>query len=162
MIPILVIDEENIKEQWKSEEDQKQVMEICQTNFLMDSDLPVYSCDSEFVKLGVFKRYSGIDRDFDLEGHYGYTDSAQSLEKYLKNQGYLDDEKTAYFIRIYGLSMDNEKYYKHGSYIDLQGVDTQDDYYSWISEHPEDKDKQQYPGLWIAFIVHKLIEKNNE
>ena len=62
MIPILVIDEESIKKHWESEEDQKQVIEIGQTNFLRESDIPVYSCNPEFVKLGIFKRYKGIDK----------------------------------------------------------------------------------------------------
>ena len=59
------------------------------------------------------------------------------------------------------MDMDYEKYYKNGSYINKDGVDTELDYYEYIDEHPEMEVPQDVENKWITFIIRKLKHEEN-
>ena len=79
-------------------------------------------------------------------------DTEAAVEKYL--QDYIDDPDP-YFVELGLMSMDYEKYYKNGSYINEDGVDTGGDYYDIEFET---KPTQQYEGEWVTFAVYRLIQ----
>ena len=83
---------------------------------------------------------------------YGYADTEAAVEKYL--QDYIDDPDP-YFVELGLMSMDYEKYYKNGSYINEDGVDTGEDYYDIEFET---EPTQQYEGEWVKFSVYRLTQ----
>ena len=74
--------------------------------------------------------------------------------KYL--QKYVDDKVNNYFVHFGFMSMDYEKYYKNGTYINKDGIDTDQDYYLYIDKHPEMKIDQEFENKWITYTVRKL------
>lgn len=86
---------------------------------------------------------------------YGYADTEAAVEKYL--QDYKDDDTTQYFVEIGLMDMDYDKYYKNGSYINEDGIDTGEDY--WDIEF-ETEPKQEYEGKWVKFSIYELVPKN--
>lgn len=147
MIPKLELDREFIKKTWENSEEIERLTEVFE---LGPAKIPVYPCEDVWIKSRVFKNFKDIIPIFE----YGYCDSEDILCKYLKS--YIEDKDNNYFVHVGILSMDHEKYYKFGSYINKDGDDTGEDYYNWIREHPEDKDKQQWPGEWIMFSIIKI------
>ena len=89
-------------------------------------------------------RYSLLD--------YGYADTEAAVEKYI--QDYIDDPDP-YFVEVGLMSMDYEKYYKNGSYINEDGEDTDKDY--WDIQF-ETEPKQEHEGYWVKFAVFRLIQ----
>ena len=85
---------------------------------------------------------------------YGYADTEAAVEKYL--QTYIDEPNELYFIELGLMSMDYEKYYKNGSYIDEDGEDTMMDYYDIEFET---EPIQEYEGSWVKFSVY-ILEPN--
>ena len=83
---------------------------------------------------------------------YGYADTEAAVEKYQQN--YIDDPDP-YFVELGLMSMDYEKYYKNGSYINEDGVDTGEDYYDIEFET---EPTQQYEGEWVKFSVYRLTQ----
>ena len=83
---------------------------------------------------------------------YGYADTEAAVEKYLQN--YIDDPDP-YFVEVGLMSMDYDGYYKNGSYINEDGVDTGEDYYDIEFET---EPTQQYEGEWVKFSVYRLIQ----
>ena len=83
---------------------------------------------------------------------YGYADTEAAVEKYL--QDYIDDPDP-YFVEVSLMNMDYDKYYKNGSYINEDGIDTGDDY--WDIEF-ETEPKQEHEGYWVKFAVYRLIQ----
>jgi len=149
MFPKLTIDNESIEKNWKDPDSRNHVLKICEENAL-DDGTPFYTCDDVFVTLGVFNEVKSIKGSLI---DYGYCDTEDALIKYL--EPFKKDSKK-YFLDISLLSMDNEKYYKFGSYINKDGVDTEDDYWYWIDEHPEYKVPQQFEGRWIHFEISEI------
>lgn len=150
MIPVLTVDEKYIDTQWKNKDNAEWVKTVCTTIELFDGT-PVYKCDDFFVQMKVFNEWKDTERTF---FEYGYCDTEDALVKYLKK--YKDDPDNPYFVKIGGMDMDYEKYYKNGSYINKDGVDTESDYYDYIDEHPEMEVKQDVEGKWITFNIYKL------
>lgn len=154
MIPLLTIDEASVHENWKdNEESVTWVMDHCDVVNVDNGKIPCYSCDDNWVKMGVFNEYKDICPLSECY-IYGYCDTEDALVKYL--QQYVDDKENNYFVSVGGMSMDNEKYYKQGSYINKDGVDTGEDYYDYIDEHPEMEVKQDVENTWITFEIYKL------
>ena len=156
MIPELTLDVESIEKNWKDKKDQEEVNKYCKAvRLCSDNDksslIPVYLCSDNWVGLGVYREYKKISESL-IE--YGYCDREEDLELYL--QSYLKDPDNNYFITVGFMSMDYEKYYKNGSYINKNGQDTNDDYWPYIDQHQDEKGRQQYPGKWITFSIHKL------
>jgi hypothetical protein len=154
MIPRLTIDEESVYKNWEGKKDSIEwVKKHCDVVFATNSDIPLYECDNNWVNMGVFKEYKKV---YPLsECHiYGYCDTEESLIKYL--QQYVDDKENNYFVNIGGMSMDYEKYYKFGSYINKDGEDTGMDYYNYIDENPDMKVEQDVKGRWIRFCIYRL------
>lgn len=83
---------------------------------------------------------------------YGYADTEAAVEKYL--QDYIDDPDP-YFVEVSLMNMDYDKYYKNGSYINEDGIDTGEDY--WDIEF-ETEPKQEHEGYWVKFAVYRLIQ----
>lgn len=154
MIPRLTIDEESVYKNWEGNEDSIEwVKDHCDVIFATNSDIPLYGCDNNWVNMEVFKEYKKVCPL--SECHiYGYCDTEESLVKYL--QPFVNDKENNYFVEISGMSMDYEKYYKNGSYINKDGVDTETDYYEYIDEHPEMKVEQDFKNTWIHFTIYKL------
>ena len=150
MFPKLTLDKNSIKNNWKKQEDFDKVCEICKENSL-DDGTPFYTCDDYFVNLGVFNETKKIKESL---VEYGYCDTEDALIKYLEK--FFKKDSKRYFLNIGLLSMDNEKYYKFGSYINKDGVDTEDDYWCWIDEHPEYSVQQQFDGYWITFSISEI------
>ena len=154
MIPKLTIDKESITETWEGKEDSIEfVMNLCDVVYADNNDIPLYTCDESFVDMGVFKEFKKVCPISECF-IYGYCDTEDALIKYL--QKFVDDKENNYFVNIGGMSMDYEKYYKNGSYINKDGVDTETDYYVYIGEHPEMYVKQDIENKWITFNIFKL------
>lgn len=150
MIPNLTIDIDSIHENWKEHpETWGDVEELCAQIKICNGTIPAFQCGEEWIKLGCFKEFKGVDRKC-KENDYGYCDSEEALAKYL--QKYIDSPDN-FFVEVGLLDMEYEKFYKFGSYINADGVDTGNDY-DWDSDAV-----QQYPGFWIRFNVTKLTEK---
>ena len=155
MIPELTLDLEVIKKGWKKKEDQDFVKKTCEAVTLgeLEKGIPVYLCDDSWIGLGVYKeskKVVPVPEFFE----YGYCDTQEALIKYLRP--YIESQE-AYFVSTHLLSRDNEKYYKHGSYINKDGQDTGNDYWDWVDEHPEDEDLQEWEDSWLAFSINKII-----
>ncbi len=157
MIPKLTIDE-NVLLGWKTQKDRDEVKELCKCIEISDDNdtivIPTYFCDELWVNtLKVFKEHKSITgtRDF---YEYGYCDTEDSLVKYLKS--YLDDPDNSYFVTIGFMSMDYEKYYRNGTYVNKDGVKTHKDYWDYIDEHPEMKIKQDFENKWITYCIRKF------
>lgn len=88
--------------------------------------------------------------DIPIDRGFGVT--FKSIAKYLKNNYVNDLEK--YFITCYRTSTDYEKPWKLGSYINLDGENTED----FICPI-EDKKKADEIDYFICFNVFHLIEK---
>jgi hypothetical protein len=88
---------------------------------------------------------------------YGYADTEAAVEKYL--QTYIDEPNESYFVEIGLMSMDYEKYYKNGSYINEDGEDTMMDYWDYWDDS-ENEPTQEYEGNWVKFAVYILEQKN--
>ena len=115
----------------------------------------MYLCGVHWVDVGLFKEYKQSNSV--SEAISGYCDTEDSLAKLL--QKYVDDKENNYFISVGFMDMDWEKYYKAGSYYNKEGVDTEADYYDYISKHPKMKVSQSFENKWITFIIYRLIKK---
>lgn len=155
MLPELTPDTEYIQSNWP-EDCWKEVEKIIEAVALdkLEYGIPVYSCEDYWVKLGVFKEFNGMAPMSDYF-EYGYCDTQESLRKYL--QPLIESEEN-YFVTVGGMSMDNEKYYKQGTYINKYGVDTGEDYWPYIEAHPEMKIEQEFNNKWLTFSIRKLIK----
>lgn len=156
MIPFLTIDEEFVQNTWKDDESSREwVTENCDVVYADNSNVPLYTCDDSWVKMGVFNEYKQILPISEFY-EYGYCDTEDALLKYL--QSYVDDKDNNYFVTIGTMSMDYEKYYKNGTYINKDGVDTKKDYYDYIDEHPQMEVEQDFENKWITFTICKLTK----
>ena len=155
MIPLLTVDKEYIDSNWESKESADWVKDYCKV-ILAGDEIPVYRCDDNWVRMGVFVEYKDVER-VHIFSEYGYCDTEESLVKYLRK--YMEDEENDYFVEVGGMSMDWEKYYKNGSYINKDGVDTGRDYYDYIDENPDMKIDQDVEGRWFTFVIYKLKKK---
>ena len=152
MIPKLTLNLEKIKENWKNKEDQEHVIKICTVGSLGKSKIPVLTGvnNSIFLELGVFNECRKV-LDWGID--YGYADTEEVLSVYLKK--YLEGDKR-YLITTDLMPMDWEKYYKNGSYINKDGVNTEDDYYPYIREHPDMMIPQEHRNYWIQYTVSEI------
>ncbi len=150
MIPKLTLDIDFIESTWKEKKDQEFVKNDCDCVPLKNG-IEVHDCDDMWVEIGVFKEFKKVIKKLVF---YGYCDTEDALLKFI--QQYEDDKEKNYFVEVGGLSMNNEKYYKWGSYINKDGENTHNDYWDWIREHPEDKNKQEFKGKWIRFAIHEI------
>ena len=89
---------------------------------------------------------------------YGYADTEAAVEKYL--QKYIDEPNESYFVEIGLMSMDYEKYYKNGSYINEDGEDTDMDYWDYWDDS-DNEPTQEYEGKWVTFSVY-ILESNTK
>lgn len=157
MLPEFTLDIESIEKNWDSKESQDYVKKICEAASLGDIEdgIPVYNCDDTWFNMGVYKEAKKLTSITDYF-EYGYCDNEESLKKYL--QPLIEEENTRYYVCVHLMSMDYEKYYKNGSYINKDGVDTGDDYWYYIDEHPEMEIDQEWENNWLAFSIRKVAE----
>lgn len=153
MIPNLTFDREAARKNW-SDYDDKEIDDIEKYSVAVqlteDCTFEVHVSDNNWVDMGIYKEFKKTKRE---SVEYGYCSTQAAMAKYL--QKYADDPDKNYYIYAHMLSMDNEKYYKFGSYINNDGVNTEDDY-DWDNE-----EEQQFENEWIAFSVYEL-EKEEE
>lgn len=152
MIPELIIDKDYIKENWNTPEATEETIKLLENRVqLKCSNFPVYLFQEMWITMNVFKQFKNLDKEF---FEYGYGDTEESISKYL--QKYADDKENNYFVYVSLMSMDYEKYYKNGSYINKDDVDTNEDYYEYIDQHPEMEVTQDFENQWIHFCISKL------
>lgn len=156
MIPILEIDNEGIERNWKKKEDQDYIKKTVKPTFLDDSKIPVHLCQDMFLDLDVYVGIKGR-APLDVCHEYGYCDNDAALVKYL--QPYIESPDE-YYVTVTLMSKDYEKYYKNGSYINKDGVDTEDDYWTYADEHPEMVGEEEYKNSWLQFTIYKLVRKD--
>lgn len=152
MIPLLTVDKEYIDANWETKESADWVKDFCEV-ILAGDEIPVYKCDDNWVRMGVFVEYKDVERMSEFS-EYGYCDTEDALVKFLKE--YDIDKDNMYFVEIGGLNMDYEKYYKFGSYVNKDGEDTGMDYYNYIDMNPDMKVDQDVKGKWIRFCIYRL------
>lgn len=87
---------------------------------------------------------------------YGYADSEEAIELYLKK--YIEEPNQEYFIEIGLMSLDCEKWYKNGYYVNEKGEDTGTDYWS-IYQTDHLKEKRQYQNCWVTFSIYEILNK---
>lgn len=85
---------------------------------------------------------------------YVYADTEAAIDKYV--QKYVNDLDNEYYIEVGLLSIDNEKYYKSGPYVNAEGKDTGFDY--WDFYDSADDVTRDYEGYWVSITVY-LIQK---
>lgn len=100
--------------------------------------------------------YYGCENVTAILDEYGYADTEAAIEKYLKQ--YMDDPEHNYLIEVGLMRKDYEKYYKYGSYINADGVDTGEDFYDLYNT--DDEPKTDYENSWITVAVYELVEHN--
>ncbi len=99
--------------------------------------------------------YYGCENYTALIYEYGYADTEAAVEKYLKQ--YVDDTERNYFVEVGIMSKDYEKYYKSGSYINADGVDTGEDFYDiYDGDYEPETD---YENAWVTVTVYELVTK---
>ena len=99
--------------------------------------------------------YKGYENRRAIIHDYGYADTEASIEKYV--QQFIDDPDNEYFIELGLMSKDNDKYYKNGTYIDENGIDTGKDFYAI---HNSDFNvESEYENSWVTVTIFKIVEK---
>lgn len=101
--------------------------------------------------------YKGYENCCALIYEYGYADTEAAIEKYV--QQYIDDPNNEYFIEIGLMSKDYEKYYKNGTYIDENGIDTGEDFYDIYTDGFEPE--AQYENSWVVVTIFKIERNDN-
>ena len=154
MIPKLTINEGKIDEIWKEKEFSDYVKEALNP-ILLNDGTEVYMYYADFIDFGVFNEFNSLKPISEFY-NYGYCDTEDALIRYLEQ--YKKDSEN-YIVFLSFMSMDYEKYYKNGTYINKDGTDTREDYYYYIDEHPEMKVPQEIENKWICFTIRKLNKK---
>ena len=154
MIPILTIDEESVSRNWQGNEESIQwVKNHCAPLHASNSTIPLYKCADEWVKMKVFNEFKETFPVTEFH-EYGYCDTEEALTRHL--EPYVNDRDSNYMVTVDTISMDNEKYYKFGTYVNKDGIDTNQDYYDYMDKHPEMKTEQDIKNKWITFAITKL------
>lgn len=162
MIPRLTLDIEKINKYWPKKEDNDWALKYygdCALGLSQDQCkeseafgyIPIFRCDNDAIKVGIYKESNQV---LDSLLDYGYCDTEEALEKYL--QTYFQDPDHYYFINFGFMPLDYEKPWKMGSYVNKDGIDTEDGYWNWIETHPADKGMQQFPGLFITYAISEI------
>ena len=99
--------------------------------------------------------YHGCENCKALIYEYGYADTEAAIEKYLKQ--YADDPERNYFIEVGLMNKDYENYYKNGTYINADGVDTGEDFYDIYDGDYEPE--TEYENAWVTVTVYELVTK---
>lgn len=101
--------------------------------------------------------YKGYDNCRAIIHEYGYADTEAAIEKYV--QQFINDPDNEYFIEIGLMSKDYEKYYKNGTYIDENGIDTGEDFYDIYTDGSEPE--TQYENSWVVVTIFKIERNDN-
>ena len=96
--------------------------------------------------------YKGYENCRAIIHEYGYADTEAAIEKYV--QQFIDDPDNEYFIELGLMSKDNDKYYKNGTYIDENGIDTGEDFYDIYKDGIEPE--TQYKNSWVTVTIFKI------
>ena len=141
-------------ESWP-EEHREEVTKTFNKQFALNGnkDIMCHPCNAN-CHIFAFKGYENYRTSL-LD--YGYADTEAAVEKYL--QQYIDEPNELYFVELGLMSMDYDKYYKNGSYINEDGEDTEMDYWDYW-DNSDDKPTQEYEGSWVKFTVYILESKN--
>jgi len=153
MIPVLKLNNDAIDKNWPRKEDQDFIKKRCAPVFLEGTEIPVYLSDDNFITLDVYEGVKGrvLHQEF---FDYGYCNNDAALAKYL--QKYIDD-KDEYYVHVNLMSKDYEKYYKNGSFINKDGINTGEDYWDYKERYPDMVGEEEYGNNWIHFVVCKII-----
>lgn len=141
-------------ESW-SEEHREEVTKTFNKQFALNGNKDIM-CHPRNANCHIFA-FKGYENYRTSLLDYGYADTEAAVEKYL--QQYIDEPNELYFIELGLMSMDYDKYYKNGSYINEDGEDTEMDYWDYW-DNSDDKPTQEYEGSWVKFTVYILEPKN--
>lgn len=108
---------------------------------------------------GIMFAYEGYENHFPHMKKYGYADTEEAIEKYLKP--YIEDPEKEYFIELGLMSKDYDKYYKNGYYINKDGEEADEDFFD-LYEDEETEPETEYENAWVTFVIYELRPKNNE
>lgn len=154
MFPRYEVDIDFIKKNWKDPE--KSVKDITERilNPLSDfKQIQVFGPHVEFFSC-CFKGHHQNTHTGNLKMvKYGYALTVESIEKFLL-ENYADDENE-YLVEADLMSMDYEKYYKNGRFVDLEGNYTGRDFYQ-LDDCDELEKKAQFENNWIHFCIYDI------
>ena len=145
MIPKLEFTAESWPEEYRAE-----VVEVLDRHFDLNDNEEI-RCHPHNANCHIYA-FKGYENHRAILLDYGYADTEAAVEKYL--QDYIDDPDP-YFVEVGLMSMDYDGYYKNGSYINEDGIDTDKDY--WDIQF-ETEPKQEHEGYWVKFAVYRLIQ----
>lgn len=148
MIKTLEINNEYIDSQWRTEDSRNEIKKKLSV-IVEEFNMPVYISGAEHF-INCCKGYENEKLEFPVE--YGYGLTFDSLNKYLSNK-YGENNRNEYLVCAYSLSMEYEKIYKCGNYINLSGENTENDYYDCTDF---DKSKADIKDTFIGFDVFLL------
>jgi len=150
MVGKFEIDDEVVELSWKGKRERKNIYEWLNPF-------------KEFVKYDVYGRSAELFA-WCFKGHvtangnlkmidYGYALDAGSIEKWL-DANFANDENE-YLVSCDLMSMDYEKYYKNGSFINQDGIDTGHDFYD--EKNYKQLEKQALvKNHWITVVVFDI------
>lgn len=133
---------------------------IC-TEFYRGYGIPVYPSDSQYFLWcykGLEKAYcinGEVPNYHDLPTDNGYGLTFDSIAKYIKDN-YGDDNPEEYFITWESIPMDYDKIYNFGSYVNLDGENTWDDFYYVEPDSKKLENKADIKNNFIVFNVFHL------
>ena len=58
------------------------------------------------------------------------------------------------------MSKDNDKYYKNGTYIDENGIDTGEDFYAIHNHNSDFNVESDYENYWVTVTIFRIIENS--
>lgn len=166
MFPNYEVDIDFIKENWKNpDESVKIITERVLVPVEDFKQVQVFYHGVEFFSCCFKGHHQNIEVGNLKVVKYGYALTAESIEKYLL-ENYADDENE-YLVEVDLMSMDYEKYYKNGCFVDLDGNYTHRDFYD-LDDCDELEKKAQFENNWIMFRIFDInknfdgetIEKN--
>lgn len=160
MIPELKINKDALKDWTDTEKATLEKYSAPLKEFLPECYTYTWFVES-CIKGGVFEGFNQLEYTHE----YGYANTRESIKKYLKQ--YADDTTKNYAVLINVMDRETEKYYKNGSYINHEGINTgTDDYWWYIENHPEEEnfidEDCKKDDFWITFFIIEIFMENED
>lgn len=153
MIVSIIPDKEYIEKTWKK--DSKKIYEYIDTVAIGDDGTPYYYSHVDiWIDCGVAKNLESKAKLIT----YSYANHSNHIDKYLEK--YKKDNET--YIACLGVfSREYEKPWKHGYFIDKNGVQTGNDYWDYESTGKEDEE-WEYDDYFVNFLIFKVTLKDEK
>lgn len=148
MIRPLKVNNDHIDSYWSIEDSRNMIKKKLST-IVEEFNMPVYLSGAEYF-INCCKGFEDKDTGFPVDCGYGLT--FESLNKYLGNH-YGENNRNEYLVCVHTLPMENEKVYKNGNYINLNGDNTNSDYYDYTDFNKANADIE---NTFIGFDIFLL------